>query len=85
MDLLSMWKKKKTKTVFRVLPQDKLHDVLSFQVEPPRRSLAERDPLKFALLERDKKFFLLDQAKMRREYEEKGYVMFEVEVPDDEE
>jgi hypothetical protein len=70
--------------VLRVLPKDEVDDILAYQVTPPQRSLAERDPAKFALLERNKKYFLLEQAKMRREYEEKGYFMYEVEVTDDE-
>jgi acetolactate synthase regulatory subunit len=84
MDVL-YWRKKKTKTVFRVLPKVEVDAILDYQVTPPNRSLVERDPARFASLEITKKLFLLKQAKMRREYEEKGYCMSEVEVTDDEE
>jgi hypothetical protein len=73
----------KMKRVFRV-PQEEVDYVLSYQVIP-WPILAKWYPAAAAELEKIQQEFLVEQEKMRREYEATGYAMFEAEVTDDEE
>ncbi|EMS51002.1 hypothetical protein TRIUR3_07199 [Triticum urartu] len=75
---------KKKMMIFR-LPQEELDYYLTFQVRPIWQSLALRDPSTAAKVEAINQRILIEQEKMRQEYEAKGYVTFEAEVTDDDE